>query len=107
MGTKKSTKGTLHRVTLDHVLGTSDAPPLPTLGHQAAVLIATNCAGASPSGLGKTLSSLGCAGIPFQMCVYGSVTHRGYKIDPKDIPDSPDNLLYDVVKAIENSPLEA
>jgi hypothetical protein len=104
MAKRKSAKKS-DRITIDDVLGPkADALDLDTLGHTAAVTIATHCAGTSPNGLGRTLSSLGVNGTSFQMCVYGSVIHQGYEIDVQDIPDGPDDLLIAVVTAIENSP---
>lgn len=106
MSKKKTARSASDHLTVDHILGAqNEQPDRQTLGHLAAVVIATNCAGASPSGLGKSLSSLGVAGIPFQMCVYGSVTHQGFQVAAKDIPDGPDDLLIDVVTAIENAPV--
>jgi hypothetical protein len=104
MAKRKSAKKS-DRITIDDVLGPkADALDLDALGHTAAVTIATHCAGTSPNGLGRTLSSLGVNGTSFQMCVYGSVVHQGYEIDVQDIPDGPDDLLIAVVTAIENSP---
>jgi len=104
MAKRKSAKKS-DRITIDDVLGPkADALDLDTLGYTAAVTIATHCAGTSPNGLGRTLSSLGVNGTSFQMCVYGSVVHQGYEIDVQDIPDGPDDLLIAVVTAIENSP---
>jgi hypothetical protein len=108
MAKRKSAKKS-DRISIEDVLGPkADALDLDTLGdtlgHTAAVTIATHCAGTSPNGLGKTLSSLGVNGTSFQMCVYGSVVHQGYEVDVQDIPDGPDDLLISVVTAIENSP---
>jgi hypothetical protein len=105
MPKRKSTKKLSDRISIEDVLGPkADELGLETLGHTAAVTIATHCAGTSPNGLGRTLSSLGVNGTSFQMCIYGSVMHQGYDIDVQDIPDGPDDLLISVVTAIENSP---
>jgi hypothetical protein len=76
-----------------------------TLGHASAVNVVCHCAGTSPLNLDKSLSALGVNGIPFQMCVYGSVSYLGYDIpDVSAIPDGPDDLLIAVVDAIQNAP---
>jgi hypothetical protein len=101
----KRTKKSPDRITIEDVLGPkAHELDQDTLGHTAAVTIATHCAGTSPNGLGKTLSSLGVNGTSFQMCVYGSMKFQGYAIDVQQIPDGPDDLLISVVTAIENSP---
>lgn len=104
MHKRKSARKSSNSISIEDVLGpTANELGLETLGHTAAVTIATHCAGTSPNGLGRTLSSLGVNGTSFQMCVYGSVMHQGYDIDVQDIPDGPDDLLISVVTAIENS----
>jgi hypothetical protein len=95
------------RVAVHDVLGTpgGGASAAATLGHANAVNIVCHCAGTSPLNLDKSLSALGVNGIPFQMCVYGSVSYLGYDIpDVSDIPDGPDDLLIAVVDAIQNAP---
>lgn len=105
MPKRKSLRKSMNPISIQDVLGPkADELGLDTLGHTAAVTIATHCAGTSPNGLGRTLSSLGVNGTSFQMCVYGSVMHQGYVIDVQEIPDGPDDLLISVVSAIENSP---
>jgi hypothetical protein len=101
----KRAKKSPDRITIEDVLGPkAHELDQDTLGHTAAVTIATHCAGTSPNGLGKTLLSLGVNGTSFQMCVYGSVKFQGYAIEVQEIPDGPNDLLISVVTAIENSP---
>jgi hypothetical protein len=105
MGKKKSTSKPA-RVSVRDVLGPSAGgdSAAATLGHASAVNIVCHCAGTSPLNLDKSLSTLGVNGIPFQMCVYGSVSYLGYDIpDVSDIPDGPDDLLIAVVDAIQNA----
>lgn len=93
--------------TVNELLGpsTAESTGQTSLGHANAVNIVCHCAGTSPLNLDKSLSALGVNGIPFQMCVYGSVTYLGYDIpDVGAIPDGPDDLLITVVDAIQNAP---
>lgn len=77
---------------------------LPYLGHARAVVIVCTCANTTPLNLSRTLAELGVDGIPFQQCVYGSVTYLGYVIEMDKIPDSPDTKLIQVVDVIQNAP---
>ncbi len=93
--------------TVDQLLGPSTAENTGqvSLGHASAVNVVCHCAGTSPLNLDKSLSALGVNGIPFQMCVYGSVNYLGYDIpDVGAIPNGPDDLLITVVDAIQNAP---
>jgi|ERR1700722_15280699 hypothetical protein len=104
----KPTKATgkKDRFSVQDVLGTPTqaAADGSTLGHAAAVNIVCHCAGTSPLNLSQTLSALGVNGIPFQMCVFGSVSYLGYDVNVSDIPDGPSDTLISVVDAIQNAP---
>jgi hypothetical protein len=103
---KQNNKST-SRFSVRDVLGAPDQTVASgtSLGHSAAVTVVCHCAGTSPLNLDKSLSALGVNGIPFQMCVFGSVSYMGYEIqDVSDIPDGPDDLLIAVVDAIQNAP---
>ena len=78
--------------------------PLPFLGHPRAVRIVCGCAGTIPANLGRTLSELGVAGGPFQICVFDGVTKEKCRIDPDAIPNSSDTMLLTVVSVIQNAP---
>ena len=106
--TAKSTKTAERKkgFSVQDVLGTPTqaAADSSTLGHAAAVNVVCHCAGTSPLNLSQTLSALGVNGIPFQMCVFGSVSYLGYDINVSDIPDGPSDTLISVVDAIQNAP---
>lgn len=82
----------------------ADGQDLPFLGHPRAVNTVCICANTSQLNLFRTLSELGVDGIPFQICVFGTVKRLGYSIDVDDIPDAPDSTLISVVNVIQNAP---
>jgi len=102
---KKSSRASKH---VDHAQllapMSADAQDLPFLGHARAVVIVCTCAKTSPLNLSRTIEELGVDGLPFQQCVFGSVTSLKYVIDMDDIPDAPNTKLIDVVDAIQNAP---
>jgi hypothetical protein len=98
---------TVQRITAKDLFPAPAGEPLPFLGHARAVNIVCHCAGTSPLNLDKTLSDLALSGLPFQMCVFGSVKFLNYDIpDIADIPDGPDTQLIEVVDAIQNAQLK-
>ncbi len=81
----------------------ADVQDLPYLGHARAVVIVCTCANTSPLNLSRTLGELGVDGIPFQQCVYGSVTYLNYVIGMDQIPNSPETMLITVADVIQNA----
>ena len=102
---KKTTVGANvdHKVLIAPMGADKAGQDLPFLGHARAVVIVCTCANTSPLNLSRTLAELGVDGLPFQQCVFGSVTSLGYSIRMDDIPDSPDTRLIDVVDVIQSA----
>ena len=70
-----------HRTLLSPMSVQAVGQDLPFLGHARAVVTVCTCANTSPANLFSTLEQLGVNGIPFQQCVFGTITSLGYSID--------------------------